>query len=336
MDSVIRGTHIHGVILSPSSNSIKKQPCYSNLQFPSNSQPNKFSIRVSSSLNNAAEGERNSIIRKIKSTAGTLILSSATALMIGKLSSLPARAESPIAIVEELKEETKVESKETLSQELEITNESKLPQFLESSPEAINALKSLVEQKLDIGEDEEVLAILKRIVEAQPNEVQWKFMMARVLNELGRIAESRMVFDEILREDPLCYEALLQNSLLMDQNGEGEAAMHRLEGALKLAVEEHKHESAREIRLIMAQLQFLQNKVENALNSYKVLANEDPSDYRPFFCLGCIYTLLELNDEAKMQFAKCHELNPEKFEIKGYVQSPVSRSKFFSVSSDVS
>ncbi|RZC74954.1 hypothetical protein C5167_050425 [Papaver somniferum] len=330
MDSLIRaGTHIHGVTLSPSPNSIKKQPCYSNLHFPSNSRPNKFSIRVSSSQNNAAEGERNPIIRKIKSTAGTIILSAATALMIGKLSTLPARAESPIPVVEELKEETQ-------SQELEITTESKLPQFLESSPEAINALKSVVEQKLDIGEDEEALAILKRIVEAQPKEVQWKFMMARVLNELGRIAESQVVFDEILREDPLCYEALLQNSLLMDQNGEGEAAVHRLEAALELALEEDKQESAREIRLIMAQLQFLQRKVVNALNSYKVLANEDPSDYRPFFCLGCIYTLLELNDEAKAQFAKCHELKPEKFEVKGYVQSPVSRSKLFSVSSDVS
>ncbi|MCL7044670.1 hypothetical protein MKW94_016710 [Papaver nudicaule] len=327
MDSVIRGSHIHGVTLS--SNLVKKQqPCYPNLHFPSNSRPNKLSIRVASTLNNAAaEGDRNNpIIRKIKSTAGTLILSAATALMIGKLSTLPARAESPVPIVEELKEE-----------ELEITKgESKLPQFLESSPEAINALKSLVEQKLDIGEDEEALAILKRIVKAQPEEVQWKFMMARVLNELGRIAESRTVFDEILREDPLNYEALLQNSLLMDQHGEGEAAIHRLQGALELAIGQQKQGAARDIKLIMAQLQFLQNKLDNALNSYKVLASEDPSDYRPYFCLGCIYTLLELNDEAKLQFAKCHELNPEKFEIKGYVQSPVSRSKFFSVSSDVS
>ncbi|KAJ0080516.1 hypothetical protein Patl1_24420 [Pistacia atlantica] len=143
--------------------------------------------------------------------------------------------------------------------------------------------------------------------------------MARLLGEMGRTQEARNVFEEILVRNPLSFEALFENALLMDRCGEGEAVIKRLQEALDLAEEENKVKEARDVRLIMAQIQFLQKNVEEALKSYEELEKEDPSDFRPYFCKGMIYK----------QFAKYRQLSPKKFEVEGYLRTPLSRMKVF-------
>ncbi|KAL9364465.1 hypothetical protein Peur_042338 [Populus x canadensis] len=137
--------------------------------------------------------------------------------------------------------------------------------FLESNAEAIESLKSLLQQKLENGQDEEALKIIKLLVSAQPEVTEWKFLMARLLNA----QDARNVFEEILVANPLSFEALFENALLMDRCGEGEAVIRRLQEALDIAGEENKVKEARDVRLIMAQIQFLQKNVEEALKSYQ-------------------------------------------------------------------
>ncbi|KAI3770777.1 hypothetical protein L6452_01921 [Arctium lappa] len=90
--------------------------------------------------------------------------------------------------------------------------------------------------------------------------------------------------------------------------GEGEAVIKRLQKALEIAEQENKEKEARDVKLIIAQVQFLQKNIEDALRSYDGLFNEDPNDFRPYFCKGMIYSLIDKNDEAKDQFAKYREL----------------------------
>jgi len=116
----------------------------------------------------------------------------------------------------------------------------------------------------------------------------------------------------------------------MDRSGEGEAAMRRLEEALRVAEEDNMKKEARDVRLIMAQIMFLQKNVDEALGIYDQLTKEDSRDFRPYFCRGMIYSLLDRNDEAKEQFAKYRELSPKKFEVDGYLRTPLSRMKLFS------
>ncbi|KAJ6824155.1 protein SLOW GREEN 1, chloroplastic [Iris pallida] len=88
-------------------------------------------------------------------------------------------------------------------------------------------------------------------------------------------------------------------------------------------------ESARDVKLILAQVKFLQKDVEEALEIYEELVREDPKDYRPWFCQGVIYSLTERNKEAREKFAKYKELVPKKFEVDAYLQSSLSRTKLF-------
>lgn len=247
--------------------------------------------------------------------------------MIGKSFHLPARAESPVSVAEQA--QVLEEEKEGDRGKQRDETSSPLSEFLETNAEAVDALKSLLQQKLENGDDEEALKILKRMVSAQPEETEWKFLMARLLSEMGDHENARDLYEQVLAVNPLSFEALFENALLMDRCGEGEEVVKRLEEALRIAEEKNKAKEARDVRLIMAQIQFLQKNVEEAMSMYQQLTKEDPSDFRPYFCRGMIYSLLDKNEEAREQFAKYRELSPKKFEVEGYLRSPLSRLKLF-------
>ncbi|KAL0743481.1 hypothetical protein Bca4012_084994 [Brassica carinata] len=281
------------------------------------------SLRIRASKNGSSDY---CFHQKLKSFAKSAILIGAAVSMTGKFSTLPAKAESPVTtITEEVKEEN-------VSSEIEPT--SPLSELLESTPEAVKTLRSLLQQKLENGEDEEALKLLERLVNAQPDETEWKFLMARLLGEMGRTENARQVFEEILQRNPLSFEALFENALLMDRSGEGDAVLQRLEDALAVAEAENMVKEIRDVRLIIAQIQFLQKNVDEALKSYEQLTREDPKDFRPYFCRGMIYSLLDKNVEAKEQFAKYRELSPKKFEVEGYLRTPLSKMKLFGSGGD--
>ncbi|KAL8048007.1 hypothetical protein ABFX02_07G035800 [Erythranthe guttata] len=274
-----------------------------------------FAIRASASTN-----PTNTSISILKSAACAVVFAAAA---FGKFPHFLARAEVPTpaeTLTEDLYSERKEEEEE----------ESKpLTKLLETSPAAIDALKKLLQEKLDSGEDEESLSILRKLASAQPENPEWKFLIARVSNELGKIEDARDAFEQILSRNPLSFDALFENALLMDRSGERVAVMRRLEQALHFAENENKTKEARDIKLIMAQMQFLHKNVDEALRSYDELAKEDPSDFRPYFCKGMIFSLMDKNVEAREQFAKYRELSPKKFEVEGYLRTPLSRMKLF-------
>lgn len=327
MDSITRGALNHGrnSLFNPIAliNSTPKPS--PNLHFPI---PKSAVSRVSVSSTSTPKPHKTPLLQSITTTSKTLILSAATALLIAKFPQLPARADpSPPPPTEEKLQEEEVGNEGE-------REKSPLSQFLETRSEAVEALKTLLDQKIDAGEDSEAVQILKRLVSAQPLNLDWKFLMARLLNEMGEVEESRKVFEEILAVNPLSFEALFENAILMDRCGEGEAVLGRLEEALKLAEGEEKGKEARDVKFIMAQVQFLQKNVDEALASYRRLAEEDPKDFRPYFCQGVIYSLLERNQEAREQFAKYHELSPRKFDVEGYLQTPMTRMKIFGTDSE--
>ncbi|KAK9757971.1 hypothetical protein RND81_01G197700 [Saponaria officinalis] len=284
-----------------------------------------FSCNYSLNPSNKPKNE-NPFSKSLKSAAGAALLTVAATLMAAKLNEMPAKAETLTPTVEESGVDT---------EQFDEINEAKSPlsKLIESNVEFVDNLRSLLHQKLENGEDEDGLKILGKLVEAQPNEIEWKFLLARLLNEMGKTREARDVFEDILVLNPLSFEALFENALLMDRCGEKEAVISRLERALTIAMDESKVKEARDVRLIMAQIKFLQKNVEEALSSYDELCKEDPNDFRPYFCKGMIYSLLDRNVEAREQFAKYKELSPRKFEVDGYLRSPLSRMKVFETGS---
>ncbi|GMH23947.1 hypothetical protein Nepgr_025790 [Nepenthes gracilis] len=293
----------------------------------------RFLIRGSShshhGTRNASERGNHPIAHTLKSAATTMVVTAVAALMIAKFNEMPARAESPTPPTVEKEGISDSSDSDLSAQKAESHVDSALTKLLESNSELLGNLKSLLQKNLENGEDEEALKILEKLVLAQPSEMEWKFLLARLLNEMGRPQDARQVFDGILASNPLSFEALFENALLMDRCGERDKVIGRLEEALRIAEDENKLKEARDVKLIMAQMQFLQKNVDEALRSYEELAKDDPKDFRPYFCKGMIYSLLDRNSEAREQFAKYRELSPKKFEVEGYLRTPLSRMKIF-------
>ncbi|KAJ4710312.1 protein SLOW GREEN 1, chloroplastic [Melia azedarach] len=292
--------------MSSSSSILTSSLSVFNLKTKNNNNPSSCKIRNCSNSNHNSTA----LTQTLKSFATSIVLAGASLSVASKF---PAKAESltpsPVTLTENHVEE-------------------------EQEGGAIESLKTLLQQKLENGEDQESLSILERLVLAQPEVIDWKFLRARLLSEMGKTQDARNVFEEILSCNPLSFEALFENALLMDRCGEGEAVIKRLEEALEIAQEQNKVKEARDVRLIMAQVQFLQKNVEEALKSYQELEIEDPYDFRPYFCKGMIYSLLDRNAEAKEQFAKYRQLSPKKFEVEGYLRTPLSRMKLFGANDD--
>lgn len=257
-------------------------------------------------------------LRRAAKAAVLLAAASAAALALNPAA---ARAQSPASAVEQAEELREDFASPSPS--------SPLSEFLGSNSEALEGLKALLQRKLESGEDGEALKILRQLASAQPAEAEWKFLTARVLAETGDVRGARQVFEEILAANPLSFEALFENALLMDRSGEGEAVIGRLEAALRVAEEANRAKEARDVKLIMAQVRFLQKNVDEAMRVYEELTKEDPSDFRPYFCRGMIYSLTDRNAEAREQFRKYRELSPRKFEVEGFLRTPLSRMKLF-------
>ncbi|KAK6921532.1 hypothetical protein RJ641_012039 [Dillenia turbinata] len=291
------------------------------------SLPSIIRIRPSCS-----HSDQNPLLQTLKTSAKTLILTTAaTALAFSRFPPAPVRADPLPTLATQNQQHEEEKSEEQLN---DSSSSPPLSQFLEShQEEAPEALKSLLLQKLEDGEDEETLKILRKLVSAQPFNSDYKFLLAKLLSEMGEIEEAREVFESILADNPLSFEALFENALLMDRCGEGDTVIRRLEETLKFAEDENKEKVSRDVKLIMAQILFLQKNVDEALRSYEELAKEDPSDFRPYFCQGTIYSLMDRNEEAREKFEKYRELSPNKFEAEGFLRAPLSRMKLFGTDS---
>jgi tetratricopeptide (TPR) repeat protein len=201
------------------------------------------------------------VLHHLKNIAGAAIFTAATATAALTFPISPARAEPPETLTEVLPEtetETIISDAGTTSPPSELL-------------ESVEALKSLLQQKLELGEVEEALKILKSLISSQPEVTEWKFIAARLTIEMGDTDAARSFYEEILNSNPLSFEALFENALLMDRVGEGDVVLERLEDALRVAVEDNKEKEARDVKLIMARILFLQKNIDEALGMYQLL-----------------------------------------------------------------
>nr|VDD45901.1 unnamed protein product [Brassica oleracea] len=181
------------------------------------------SLRIRASKNGSSDY---CFHEKLKSFAKSAILIGAAVSMTGKLSTLPAKAGYPVTTTVEVKEEKN-------SSEIEPT--SPLTELLESTPEAVKTLRSLLQQKLENGEDEEALKLLEKLVTAQPEETEWKFLMARLLGEMGRTEnETRQVRGNSPTK-PTLVRGLVRERCSWTGPGRRRGAAGRLEDALAVA-----------------------------------------------------------------------------------------------------
>jgi tetratricopeptide (TPR) repeat protein len=287
----------------------------------------------------------NPILRTLRTTISSAILLTATS---AALLSIRARAEPsnlPPSTVETIPLSETAEPKSENSSPCQIPNieiiarseiaepkseTSDLSHMLELKEQPSDALREMIYTKLEsASDDQETITLLRKVIACHPSEVEWKLIAAKLLSDNREFTEARKILEEVLSQEPLSLEALHEFTFLMHLAKEDSVVYEKLEEAIEIAKGENKVNEVREIKFIKAQMLVLQHKLEEALRNFEELRNEDGEDYRPYFALGMIFSLLDKDKEAQQVFQKLKEISGGNFEVDTLLQSCMSSMRLF-------
>ncbi|KAL5716900.1 hypothetical protein ACHQM5_010005 [Ranunculus cassubicifolius] len=214
----------------------------------------------------------------------------------------------------------------------EETAEKLLEDRLTINPQDIDALRSLMEIKLNNQKLLEAIEIVDRLIQIEPSEKQWRLLRSHLHSYSGDIDSAKLGFEEILSEDPLfveAYHGLAMTVSAQSDSGELENLYKRIENAVEMCKKEKRKEDLRDFRLLVAQLRFIEGDYVDALNCYQELVKEEPRDFRPYLYQGIIYTLLRQTNEAKKQFDIYKRLVPNDHPYARYFEDNIMTSEAF-------
>ncbi|CAN1804175.1 protein SLOW GREEN 1, chloroplastic [Linum perenne] len=90
----------------------------------------------------------------------------------------------------------------------EIESEEMYEKLLETEPRNVNALKTVVYGKMRRGRNGEAVQYVKRLIDIEPDEVEWRLLEALCFEMMGQLSKAKRLFKEILKERPLLIRAL--------------------------------------------------------------------------------------------------------------------------------
>lgn len=207
---------------------------------------------------------------------------------------------------------------------------------LDSHPNDFRALEALLHAVMEQRDMLRALTVLEKLVELQPDELNWKFMKARTHECLGELSMAMQGFEELLVLRPLSARVLQELIMLLNRRGQGEKALQLIEKALSRAITENKDIEASNLRILLGQYYTQKGKFEEALKQYNMMIDQDPNDFRPHLCEGLVYSLMGENDKANQHLEKYRQLCPVDFQDRSYLDDLMFKAKGVSIKDELS
>lgn len=199
--------------------------------------------------------------------------------------------------------------------------------LLEQNPRDLEALKMALYAKMKKGKTAEAVGYVERLIELEPEEVEWRLLQALSYEIMGKLVKAKRLFKDILKERPLLIRALHGLALAMYKNREGPAVFKMLNKALEIARRENRVTEERNIKILIAQMHVVKGDLEGASRQFQNLVNENPRDFRPYLCQGIIYSLLDKKEEADEQFEIYRSLVPGELPQRGFIDDVIMAAK---------
>lgn len=254
------------------------------------------------------------ITKRLNVLAVKLIVGSL--FLVGFLSVRPAIACPPrtTVVMEEARESQK-------------GDEATFEKILEQDPENVDVLKAIVNGKMREGKMKEAVEYVERLIDIQPEEVEWRLLRALCYEIMGQLSKAEKLFKEILRNRPLLLKALHGLAMVMHKKSEDGALFEMLHKALQLATREKRVTEERNIMILIAQMHVVKGNFDEALKRLQELIDDNPRDFRPYLCQGIIFSLQGKKKEADEQFEIYRSLVPEEFPQRGFLDDVVLAAK---------
>lgn len=202
-----------------------------------------------------------------------------------------------------------------------------LKKVLDSDPTNLPALECLAKTLSEDDDFSRALMVIEKLEALQPNELEWKYMKAEAYDLDGKSKVAKKMFEDILKVEPFSSRALQGLVVAMDQLDEGDSALKLLEETWNKAKEDNNHEEARNFGMLIGQIHTFKGRMQEALQHYNKMIEEDPSDFRPYLCQGIIYSVLGELDMADKSFQTFENLCPKDLSDREFFDGLKSRAR---------
>lgn len=207
-----------------------------------------------------------------------------------------------------------------------------LEERLVANPDDVEALKSLMESKVQNRNIGDAISIVNRLMELEPSETEWPLLKNHLYVLTGEFEMAKRGFNEILAKNPLLVEAyhgLITAVSEDDQVEELKRVEERILKAMKLCNTEDRKGELRDFKLLLAQIRAIEYDYEEALKVYQELVKEEPRDFRPYLYQAIMYTMLGKDKEAQKHFQTYRDLLPEGHPYSSFLDNSMIASKLF-------
>lgn len=201
-----------------------------------------------------------------------------------------------------------------------------------SHPDDVESLRSLMEIKISAQKLVEAVGIIDRMIALEPEDADLQLLKAHLKSHNGEAGTAKLLYEELLEKDPFLVEAyhgLFMSASQSDDDDDIDDIMRRIEGAMELCKKHNRTEQLRDFKLLIAQINVIEENYEDSLEIYQELVEEQPSDFRPYLGQGIVYTLLRKKDEAEKHFRKYRSLLPKDNPYAKLFEDNVTAVKFF-------
>ncbi|WOL08459.1 hypothetical protein Cni_G17212 [Canna indica] len=334
MEPLCGATHHHPLRLSLFPKSLASSPSLPLLKpfrSSSSSKPSLY-IRASSSSSKSSPIPISPLVKTASVAAATA--AAAAALFLARLSA-PALAAASTAFPPAPAAQSDTLPSKDPSDTTPLTDAEKeriLEERLDSHPDDIRSLRTLMELKIKGGKFAEAIEIVDRLIALEPNEKDLPLLKAHLQSYSGDTETARRGFEELLEKDPFLVEAyhgLVMAASHSEEDVELDGILKRVEDTMELCKKARRKNDLRDLKLLVAQIKVIEGKYEDSIKIYQELVKEEPRDFRPYLCQGIIYTLLRKKDEAEKQFQKYKRLVPKGHPYAQYFDDNMTAMKVF-------
>ncbi|PSB03814.1 tetratricopeptide repeat protein [Merismopedia glauca] len=203
-------------------------------------------------------------------------------------------------------------------------------QILQREPSSREALRGLVEIKLQQGDLRGSVAFLERLVTLSPDRPDYAVLLAQAKQKLGDREGAVQVYRTVLATQPAQINALqgLVNLLLQEKGPE--AAIGVLQDSLKKINQAPQTDlnQVTSVQLLLAQIYANQERYPEAVAVYDAAITVNSKDFRPVLAKALVLENIGRPVEAKPLFTKAIALAPPEYkdQVKKMAASPDQQS----------
>ncbi|XP_061949051.1 protein SLOW GREEN 1, chloroplastic-like isoform X3 [Populus nigra] len=158
---------------------------------------------------------------------------------------------------------------------------------LEKEPRNVEALKVVLHWKMRRGQTKEAVKYVERLIEIEPEEVEWRLLEALCYEMMGQLNKAKRLFNEILEERPLLLRAL---------HGDFEEALKKFQGLVS--------DNPRDFRPYLCQgiIYSLLDRKEEAAEQFETYRSLVPEEFPQRIFLDDV--VLEAKTKSRERFQK--------------------------------